>query len=69
MLVMDVLANTERILEVEVMLVDSITTEFYSISITLVTSERCVSIINQTSAHTILRLTQHDQDSDTHYYG
>ena len=45
-LVTDVLANTERILEVEVMLVDSITTEFCSTSITLVTSERFVFVVN-----------------------
>ena len=45
--VTDVLANTERIQEVEVMLVASITTEFYSISTTLVISERWTIIASQ----------------------
>ena len=68
MLVMDVLANTERILEVEVMLVDSITTEFYSISITLVTSERCVSVINQSLERISRMLMQYDKEPNTFDY-
>ena len=68
MLVMDVLANTERILEVEEMLVDSITTEFYSISITLVTSERCVPVINQTLERIFRMLMQYDKEPNTYDY-
>ena len=44
MQVMVVLVNTERIQVVEVTLVDSIITEFYSINIILATSERYLSI-------------------------